>query len=230
MKQAQMERTEGFNLPRPLERGLGAALLIFGLLPVYRALDTSGDAPFRQASVQVAETTLQYAWWGSFFVVLMAVLLAFFFSDALIRLARNMVRGLCRPGLPLFAALVGLLAFALALGVAELLYQGLYKNMDEIASAVHARYMASGQLAGPSLAFPEGWLVTNTLMVQEGWVSQYPPSHLAIMAIFFRLGISTLTGPVLMGVMAWLLALSFPRLLPQHEGTARVGALLTAMS
>ncbi|MFH1765003.1 MAG: hypothetical protein ABIF09_12520, partial [Gemmatimonadota bacterium] len=225
-----MNRKADGGLTAILERGLGAALLIFGLFPIYRALDTSGDAPFRQASVEIAEATLQLAWWGSLFVVLLAVLLAFFFSDAMIRFGKALGGRICAPRLSLFAASVGFLALALSLGVGEFLYQGLYTNMDEIASAIQARYLASGRLAGPDLAFPEAWLVTNTLMVDEGWVSQYPPSHLAIMAVFFRLGIPGLTGPVLMGLMAWLLALSFPRLLPKHQGTARAAVLLTALS
>jgi len=137
---------------------------------------------------------------------------------------------MCRPRLSLFAVCTGLLALALSFAVGELLYQGLYTNMDEIASAIQARYMASGRLAGPHLSFPEAWLVTNTLLVDEGWVSQYPPSHLAVMALFFRLGVPRLTGPILMGLMVWLLALSFPRLLPRHQATARAAAILTALS
>jgi hypothetical protein len=209
---------------------LGAALLVFGLLPVYRILDTSGDAPFRGASVEVAETTLQYAWWGSLLVVLVAFVLAVLFSDGAIRAGKALADQLIRPKLPLFAAAVGVLAFLLALAVGELLYQGLYTNMDEIASAIQARYMANGQLAGPQLPLPEGWLVTNTLMVEEGWVSQYPPSHLGVMAFFYRLGIPRLVGPVLMGIMAWFLALSFPRLLPKRPRTARAGVVLVALS
>jgi hypothetical protein len=220
----------GWGSPGILERGLGAALLIFGLFPIYRALDTSGDAPFREASLEIAEATLQLAWWGSLLVLLLAILLTFLFSDAIIRLGKALGERLCRPRLSLFAAGVGLLALALSFGVGEFLFHGLYTNMDEIASAIQARYMATGRIAGPHPPFPEAWLVTNTLLVDEGWVSQYPPSHLAIMALFYRLGIPRLTGPVLMGVMAWLLALSFPRLLPKHQGATRVAAILTALS
>ena len=218
------------RLLRILTRSLGGVLLVLGLLPIYRVLDTGGEAPFRVANVEIAEATLEYAWWGSLLVVLLAILLAFFFSDAAIRLGTGIASALCRPKLPLFAALAGLLAFLLALGVESLLFRGLYTNVDEIASAIQARYMATGTLSGPLLPFPEAWLAVNTLMVEEGWVSQYPPSHLVIMALFFRLGIPTLVGPVLMGLMAWLLALSFPRLLPGHENVARAAVLLTAMS
>lgn len=203
---------------------------MFAFLPVYRLLDTSGDAPFRQASVGVAEATLQYAWWGSVLVVLVAVLLAMVAPAVPGRIGGALAGGLAALDGRVFAVGVGLLAFGLSLAVHEFLYQGLYTNMDEIASAVQARYMARGGLAGPALAYPEGWLVTNTLMVGEGWVSQYPPSHLALMAAFQALGVPGWTGPVLMGAMAGLLALSFPRLLPDRPGAARMAAVLVALS
>jgi hypothetical protein len=222
------ERRSG--LAGMLVRFLGALLLVLALLPVYRALDTSGDAPFRQASVEIAESTLQLAWWGSVFVVLLAAVLAFILPDAMIRAGRALGSLLRRPSLSAFAAGVGFLALFLALAVGEFLYAGLYTNMDEIASAIQARYMAAGSLSGPDLAYPEGWIVTNTLMVDEGWVSQYPPSHLLIMAFFYWIGMPRLVGPFLTGGMVWLLALSFPRLLPDHQGAARVAPLVIAFS
>jgi len=180
--------------------------------------------------VEVAETTLHYAWWGSLLVVLVAFVLAVLASDGAIRAGRAIGDRLLRPRQALFAAGVGLLAFLLAAAVGAFLYHGMYTNMDEIASAIQARYMAGGHLTGPRLLLPEGWLVTNTLMVNEGWVSQYPPSHLGIMALFIRMGIPGLVGPALMGIMVWLLALSFPRLLPDRPRTARAGAVLVALS
>ena len=225
-----MNRKAGWGLPGILGRGLGAALLIFGLFPIYRALDTSGEAPVRQALVEMAEAALEFAWWGSLLVVLLAIGLAVGLSDSAIRMARALGRVLTRPPLPLFAAGVGLLALTLSFGVWQLLYEGLYTSVDEMASGIQARYMASGRLTGPPLTFPEGWLIPNTLMVEEGWVSQYPPSHLVLMAFFYRSGIPGLCGPVLMGAMAWLVALSFPRLLPRHQASARTAALLTAIS
>ena len=96
--------------------------------------------------------------------------------------------------------------------------------------AIQARYMAGGSLAGPLMEFPEAWLIPNTLMVGEGWVSQYPPGHLMVMALFYRLGIPGMVGPVLLGLMVWLLALSWERLLPKQRAEARIASLLTALS
>ena len=57
-------------------QALGAALILFAFVPIYRLMDTSSDAPHREVSVEVAEVTLQLAWWGSIVTVLLAWLCA----------------------------------------------------------------------------------------------------------------------------------------------------------
>jgi hypothetical protein len=112
----------------------------------------------------------------------------------------------------------------------RVLYRGFFTNVDEIASTIHARYLANGLLAGPIGNAPEAWLIPNTLMVSEGWVSHFPPTNLFAMAALIRLGVPTLLGPIFAGALAGLLALSLPRLLPEHPGPARVAALLIAVT
>ena len=128
-----------------------------------------------------------------------------------------------------YSVLMGLLAAGLAVVVGERLFEGLYPTVDEMVSVIHARYLASGTLAGPALPVPEAWLIPNTLMVEEGWVSQYPPGHLLTLGAFIRLGIPRLCGPVLMGITVWLLTLSFPRVIRGEDAVARSAALLTAL-
>jgi hypothetical protein len=211
-------------------KGTGAALLVFAFAPVYRAVDIGGEAPFRQASISVAEVTLQLAWWGSLVALLVAILLARLFPDVPRSLGRRVSDLLARPRLPWFAAGTGLLALVLALGIWVLLYEGLYTYVDEMASVIHARFLARGLLAGPLPDLTEGWLVPNMLVVGEGWVSQYPPSHLLVMAAFVRLGAPGLIGPVMLGAMVGLVALSLPRLVPAHPRAMRVATVLTALS
>lgn len=227
-----MPSRNGSQITKISLRVLGAGLLVLSLFPVYRGLDTSGDA-FRVASVDIAETTLELAWWGTVLVVLLAVVLMYFLGDRAVRMGEAFGRALVRPSRVVFAGLVAVVATVLAWSAAAFLFDGMFTNMDEIASAIQARYMANGSLAGPDFQYPEAWLVTNTLMVEDGWVSQYPPSHLVLMAAFFLGGTPTLFGPFLMGIMVFLLALSFPRLLPEGghwEGTARAAAILVAVS
>ena len=204
--------------------------MAFAFLPIYRLIRVEEDAPVREASLAMAELTMQLTWWGTLTVVLIAVLLARLLPDVPERIGRRLGAWLERPRLPMFATGTGLVALGSAVVVWHLLYQGLYTSGDEMASIIHGRYMARGGLAGPIPTLPEGWLIPNTLMVDQGWVSHYPPSHIAAMAAFTLLGVPGLLGPVMIGVTAALVALTLPRILPTCPGAARAAALLTAVS
>jgi hypothetical protein len=204
-------------------------VILFAFAPIYRLMDTSGDAPHRQVSVEVAETVLQLAWWGSVVTVLLAGVLAVLLpADRARALATAMACRLERIPSPLWAPGVAVLGGALALLVALVLYRGYFTNVDEIASTLHARYLASGRLGGPTFSMPEHWLIPNTLVVPEGWVSQYPPTHLLALAVVAILGIPVLLGPISFALMVGLLAASLVRLLPERPGLARVAGLAVA--
>ncbi|GMR11929.1 MAG: hypothetical protein BMS9Abin29_0115 [Gemmatimonadota bacterium] len=212
-------------------RVLGGLLLALSFLPIYRLLDTTVEAPFRVASVEIAEVTLQLAWWGTLSTLLVGVLLAALLKDGPLRaVSRRVGDLLCAPKLPVFATAMSVLAAALALLTWRYLYLGLFTNVDEIASTIQARYMAAGSLAGVLPVVPEAWLIPNTLLVDQGWVSQYPPTHLAFLALFIAMDTPWLVGAVSLGAIAGLVALSLPRLLPDRPATARLAALLVAVS
>lgn len=208
----------------------GLTLVLFPFLPIHLLPGISWEGPPRVAYLALAEASLEAARWGTLLVLLFSILLTFLFSGLITRWGRTVVAWLCKPELASFALAVALLSFVLSAALGAFLYEGLFTNVDEMAMAIHARYLAGGNLAGPQLSFPEAWLIPNTLMTGEGWVSQYPPAHLVVMAVFYRLGIPRLLGPVMFGVMVWLLALSAERLLPNHRGEARVTAGLIAIS
>ena len=227
---------------RRSRQALGAVLIVLAFVPIYRLMDTSTDAPHRRVSVEVAEATLQLASVGTNLTFLFALLgtlvtlsLAWFFprirlSRAIRESGRYLVRCLSKPPLAIYAVMLSVLSFGLSVLTGRFLYQGFFTNVDEIASTLHARYLANGLLVGPIADAPEAWLIPNTLLVSEGWVSQFPPIHLLAMAALIRVGIPMLLGPLFAGVLSGLLALSLPRLLPGNAGPARVAALLVAVS
>jgi hypothetical protein len=218
------------NLVRRGQQLLGAALLLFAFAPIYRLMDTSGEAPFRETSVGIAESTLQLAWWGTVVTILLSGVLAVLLPTAWVRLrAERGIELLMRPATGTYALALALVALGVASLVATRLYQGFFTNVDEIASYLHARYLAAGMLAGPTHGLPEFWLIPNTLVVPEGWVSQYPPTHLVAMGVLERLGLPSFLGPVSYGAMVGLLTLSLVRLLPGEAALARVAALLVSV-
>ena len=210
---------------------LGAVLIVLAFVPIYRLMDTSGDAPHRRVSVEVAEVTLQLAWWGTIVTLLLALLFAWILPCGAVRkMGRVFVTWLSKPSAAIYALILSGLSFGLSVLTGRFLYQGFFTNVDEIASTLHARYLANGLLAGPIADTPEAWLIPNTLMVAEGWVSHFPPAHLLFMAALIRVGVPMLLGPISAGVLAGLVALSLPRLLPENPGPARVAALLVAVA
>ena len=212
-------------------KALGAILIVLAFVPVYRLMDTSADAPHREVSVDVAEVTLQLAWWGTIVTVLLAWLCAQILPASPIRRAgRAFATWLSKSPPSRYALALASLAFGLAALTGRFLYQGFFTNVDEIASMIHARYLAHGLLGGPIAEAPEAWLIPNTLVVAEGWVSHFPPTHLFAMAVMIRAGIPTLLGPLFAGALAGLLALSLPRLLTENPGSARVAALLVGVA
>ncbi|MEX2470625.1 MAG: hypothetical protein WEA34_00495 [Gemmatimonadota bacterium] len=211
-------------------RAIGAALLVLSLTPIFRILRPAEDAPVRAANLSMAEGSLELAWWGSLIVVLLALVLARMLPEMPGQAWRAAGRALSRPSPAVFGAWVVVVATGGAVIVVHLLFQGLLTNVDEMASLIHARYLGLGRLAGPALTLPEAWLIPNMLMVPEGWVSQYPPSHLAVIAAFDRMGVPLAAGPVLFGAMAGLVALTLPRLAPERVFAMRAAALLTALS
>lgn len=210
-------------------RAIGAALLVLSLTPIFRILAPEEDAPQR-VHVSMAEGTLELAWWGSLIVVLLALVLARVLPEVPGRAWRAARSALSRPSPAVFASLVVVVATGGAVIVVHVLFRGLLTSVDEMASLIHARYLGLGRLAGPTLNLPEAWLIPNMLMVPEGWVSQYPPSHLAVIAAFDRMGVPLATGPVLFGAMAGLVTLTLPRLAPERVVAMRAAALLTALS
>ena len=212
-------------------KALGAILIVLAFVPVYRLMDTSADAPHREVSVDVAEVTLQLAWWGTIVTVLLAWLCAQILPASPIRRAGStFATWLLKSPPSRYALALASIAFGLAALTGRYLYQGFFTNVDEIASMIHARYLAHGLLGGPIAEAPEAWLIPNTLVVAEGWVSHFPPTHLFAMAVMIRAGIPTLLGPLFAGALAGLLALSLLRLLTDHPGSARVAALLVGVA
>jgi len=209
---------------------LGIVLLILAFTPIYRVMDVSVEAPHREVSVEVAGVTQEMALWGTVTTVLLAWVLSRLVPASKVRSAAEFLgRRLVAIPLAWFASGLAALSAALAALVGTLLYRGQFTNVDEIASTLHARYLAEGMLGGPTAGLGEHWLIPNTLEVPAGWVSQFPPTHLLALAGVERLGTPGLLGPLCLGVLVGLVALSLPRLLPGRQATARAAALAVAL-
>lgn len=215
---------------RRLRRLFGGVLLLLSFAPFYLVLDTEKDA-LRRAIVDIAGTTLALVQTGTLTAVLLGVLLAFLIPRSRVLPHFERVGGrLSSIPVSRWALGVSGLAFVLAVVVNAVMYGGFYTNIDEISSIIHARYLAAGQLAGQLPGSAAGWLIPNMLTVDAGWVSQFPPSHLVLLASGVLLGVPQLLGPLLFAALAGFSTLSLSRLIPAHQSSVRIAGLLVALS
>jgi hypothetical protein len=131
---------------------------------------------------------------------------------------------------PGFVTTLAVLSGGVALFLSRFIWDGAPPLVDGMAQLVHARYFADGMAAGPA-GFPfEFWVFANTFVAESRWISQYPPGHMALLAVGLRLGLVWVVCPILMAVTTLFTALVAERLFPHDRVLARLGAILVAVS
>lgn len=214
-----------------LRRCLGGLLVLLTVVPFYRLLPLWETGLAGQATAALSEVTAGILWSGALLALIPAIILARLVRPRALeqRLARLGDLLLVPRTLPFALALAGLSGL-LTLAFSLLVLEGKPNLIDAMAQLVHARYIAAGKLAGP--VGPDGafWHIQNTIVTPNGWVSQYPPGHILLLAAGFKLGAVQVVGPFLVAVTVFFTTLVAERLLPEDGRVARLGALLVAVS
>ena len=219
------------SVARWLRIGIGAVLLLLTTAPFYRLAGGRETGLAGRATLDIISTHSDFLWSGTLVLALVGVL-------AGLLLDRNVWAGpwrqieaaLLRPSSRLFVLLLAALAFVATATFTLAVLEGKPNLIDAMAYLVQARYMAEGMLAGPVLEDPAFWFIQNTILTDNGWVSQYPPGHTALLAAGIRLGIVSLVGAFFMAVTAAFGFLSLRRLLPADPLVARLGGIGIALS
>jgi hypothetical protein len=100
---------------------------------------------------------------------------------------------------------VALLAALIVLGAATASWVIFARNphhLDEMAQLIHAGALAAGRLALPTPEPAQAFLTGQTWVTDAGWVSQYPPGHIVLLAVGRLARAVWLVNPVLAGVGA----------------------------
>jgi hypothetical protein len=129
-----------------------------------------------------------------------------------------------------FAGGLAVLSASLTLAFSLAVLQGKPNLIDAMVQLLHARFLAAGHLAGPADRFSEFWQIQNSIVTPAGWVSQYPPGYVVLLAIGLRLGAVQAVGPLLVGLTVFFTALAAERLLRDDIVVARLGAMMLALS
>jgi hypothetical protein len=206
----------------------GAMLIVGSLVPVYRLLDTPTTGLAGQATLTLASAAASTVWGGTM-LALAAGILASRLAGARTHAAMRTVRQiLLRPSGPAFAAACALVGFAAALCVARVVFGLEPVLIDATAQLIHARYLADGALAAPpdTVGF---FRIQQTVAVNEGWVSQYPPGHILLLAAGTAAGMPWVVGPVMLAVALYFTARAVDIMLPE-QAAPRAGIIVAALS
>ena len=214
-----------------LHRLLGAVLIAFALLPLYRLLDSPDSGLAGAATIRMLDLQYDFVWAGLLLVVPVAALGALLLAvDVMQRMISTVSARLVRLRTISFALLLALAAGSLAGLFVLLVLKGMPNHIDSIAQLMQARFWAHGNLAGPVADHAGFWSIQNALFTPHGWVSQYPPGHVLVLTPFVLLGAPWLAGPVLVAATVFFATLLAHQLFPEKKELARLLALLVALS
>lgn len=87
-------------------------------------------------------------------------------------------------------------AAAIAAWLSTVLFERIPHVEDSVCQLLHAKVLAAGRVAAPSPPLPEFFAVGH-MIVDDGWYSQYPPGHVALLALGVLAGAPWLVNPIL---------------------------------
>jgi hypothetical protein len=199
-------------------------------MPFWRLLSSS-SAPVAQEAMRLTDSYAVLMAQGTAAVLVLAAVIAVLVSpDTFERSTRPVGEWLCSWGTVRYAFVLALVSGTLTGLLSWYVWGAKPALIDALAQFVHARFLAEGLLAGPAGLPYEFWVVSNTFVTENGWVSQYPPGHIAALAFGFAFGVVWLICPLLMAVTVAFTSLAAERLFPEDKVVARLGALLFAVS
>jgi hypothetical protein len=211
-------------------RVIAAALAVLGTVPLWRVLADRPTGLAGAATAQQAAAHSAVLWSGFVLCAVPGILAAVLIDrEAFEALLERMVTPLRRPRTIVFAATVAISAFIVAACIAQLVLGGVPTLIDSFAQLLHARYLAEGTLAGPVTPQSEFWHIQQTLLTRNGWVSQYPPGHVALLAFGMKVGAAWIIGPLCWGIAVLFTTLALHRLVSSLV-VARLASLLAALS
>jgi len=222
---------EGGRLTTNALRVAGVALVVLVLLPLYRRVDLTDSDPVMRSIIASAELARTMLVFGTLIVMMVALVLARLLDPEKIEeWCATAGRRLAAIPSSAFAWGLALVSVLVTLGFSYFVLDGKPTLIDAMVQMLQARFVAAGQLAGPANQFTEFWQLQNSVVTHNGWVSQYPPGYICLLALGFLLHVPMLVGPVLVGVTVLFTILSAQRLLRDHLIVARLGAIMLALS
>lgn len=214
-----------------LRRAAGVAIAAAAVLPLYRLLPSRETGLAGEGTVAILDVYFDLLGAGALLMIIPALAAGYFLTDRgadwVVERARAL---LLAPPIHAFAIGLALLAAGATAAFTLLVLEGKPSLIDAMAQLLHARFWAAGRLAGPAGDLNVFWHIQNSLITPHGWVSQYPPGHVALLALGFVAGAPWLVGVLGAGLAVYFTTLAAVRLLPERPASARLCGLLLACS
>lgn len=214
--------------PQTALRVSGVLLALLAVLPLYTVLSARSTGLAGAATVREVAQYAELIWAGTLLILIVAGAAGLFLNEEMMqRWLTRAAAVLLKPRTIVYAGALAAVTTVISAWFTHAVLASQPDLIDSFAQLTHARYLADGRLAGPASPF---WHIQQTLATDAGWVSQYPPGYVLLLAIGLKLHAVWLVGPVLAGVAVFFTALAAERLLESQPALARAGALLAALS
>jgi len=212
-------------------RLIGGLLLLLIIVPFYRMVGGPDSDRIAGDAIDAADLARTLFLLGTLITLTVSVIATRVVDTSGVeRVLVKAGRWLAAIPLHWFAGALAILSALLTLAFSLSVLEGKPNLIDAMVQLTHARFVAAGHLSGPVDPFSEFWHLPNSIATPNGWVSQYPPGYVLLLALGMRLGVPQLVGPILVGVTVLFTALAAERLLPDDKIVARLGALMLALS
>ena len=215
---------------RLVRRSAAGVLVLLVIVPFWKLLSLQ-TAPVAREALRLTDMHATLLVSGTVAVLVLAAVVAIFvspdtFDEPFARIAAKL--GSWHSAR--YALLLAIVSGAFTAFLSAYVWDAKPALVDALAQFVHARYFAAGMLGGPPGLPYEFWVSSNTLVTEQGWVSQYPPGHMLFLAAGFIVNATWLVCPLLMATAVFFTSLTAERLMPEDRVAARTGALLFAVS
>jgi hypothetical protein len=177
----------------------GVALIMLSVIPLYDGLRSPITGLAGSATAEMASAAAGMTWAGALFACAVGLCTARLLQPARTRaVITNVALRLRAVTTVAWASSCALAAFALAVITERIVFHNEPVLLDAMVQLKHAQYLAAGMSHAPAdtIGF---FRMQQTAPVAGGWVSQYPPLHVGLLALGELIHAPWLIGPVMLG-------------------------------
>ncbi len=209
-------------------RWVGGILVLLAFTPIHNWLRDPLTGLAGAVTADIAAIANALIWGGTFLAGAVGIAMGRVRADRTEAWTTRISALLLRPHPITFAFAMAAVAGLATIVVTWAVFDFQPVLIDTIAQLTHARHIAAGQAVAPAdtLGF---FRMQQTVPAAGGWISQYPPMHVWLLALATRMGATWMLGPVMFAIAIFFMARAVNVLMPDRAA-ARFGIIVAAIS